>query len=819
MDFSDTQIINEKQSELPPRLTSPNLHFKYLPDYAAFLLQERLNPFANRQIELFRELKLPIMQNTEQVPQKEMIDVGLEKVSKMLEMLAANNASEFVEESVQSWLSDSLKLISSDQVSTEDIMGLSYIRRTLFRDFLTDYTDDRMLALRIMQELDQVLTTLDSISIKKIFKLHEDLYNQAQSIAKVGNWRLDYNSGKINWSDEMYNINDMVPGSVIESALGENNHMDDRSMVKMELGISRQTGNPFDFYYRIILKNGKVKILHSKGGVDMDASGKAKSMMGTVQDVTEQKESENNILAGKNFIQKIADLTPSIITVYQIPTKKNLFISDAIKIILGYDREEAMIESEDFFKSIIHPDDLPEVEEKNRIALEIANSDEPLPNNAFLSDTTYRMRHKNGQYLWFQTYEAIFSRNPNHSVKEVINISVDITEQVSNAMELEKKNQELAKSEERYHKMTEVVEDYVIILLDKNGCIENWNHGAEKIKGYKSEEIVGKHFRVFYSREDQENQLPERLLEIARIEGKSTYEGWRIRKNGECFWGFTVITALRDENNEIFGFSKVSRDLTEKREADMKLEKFAEDMQIKNMELQQSLKDLESFSYAASHDLQEPLRKIKTFTHFILNNNQEQLSDLSKNYFERIVSAADRMQHLIEALLQFSMIGTMTPEFEISDLNLILQEAEKDIFEIEAAKEATIKSDDLPKLRVIPEQLQQAFFNILSNSIKYRKLDEPLQVFVEYRWLDNCNLLAEPGQAHKISFIDNGIGFEQQYADKIFALFQRLHGKKEYPGTGIGLSICKKIMQNHHGHIEASGELGKGARFDIYLPA
>jgi len=242
-------------------------------------------------------------------------------------------------------------------------------------------------------------------------------------------------------------------------------------------------------------------------------------------------------------------------------------------------------------------------------------------------------------------------------------------------------------------------------------------------------------------------------------------------------------------------------------------------MQIKNMELQQSLKDLESFSYAASHDLQEPLRKIKTFTHFILNNNQEQLSDLSKNYFERIVSAADRMQHLIEALLQFSMIGTMTPEFEISDLNLILQEAEKDIFEIEAAKEATIKSDDLPKLRVIPEQLQQAFFNILSNSIKYRKLDEPLQVFVEYRWLDNCNLLAEPGQAHKISFIDNGIGFEQQYADKIFALFQRLHGKKEYPGTGIGLSICKKIMQNHHGHIEASGELGKGARFDIYLPA
>jgi PAS domain S-box-containing protein len=429
------------------------------------------------------------------------------------------------------------------------------------------------------------------------------------------------------------------------------------------------------------------------------------------------------------------------------------------------------------------------------------------------------MRHKNGQWLWFQTYGNIFSRDKENQVEEVINISVDITEQASNALELEKKNRELSKSEEKYHKMTEMVEDYAILLLNKDGLIENWNQGAERIKGYKAEEIVGKHFRIFYTREDQENHVPEKLIEKARREGKATHEGWRARKNGEFFWGYIVITALRDEYNEIFGFLKVTCDLTEKRKFDFMLQKFAEEMQVKNQELEQSLKDLESFSYAASHDLQEPLRKIKTFTHFILNNDQDQLSELSRGYFERIVSATDRMQHLIEALLQFSMIRTITPAFEKTDLNNILEEAKKDLFEISSTKDTTIRSDKLPVLNVIPMQLQQVFFNILSNSLKYRKQNEHLHIYIESGKIDHSEFLHQPGSGYKISFIDNGIGFEQQYAEKIFTLFQRLHGKKEYPGTGIGLSICKKIMLNHHGSIQATGELGKGARFDLYLPA
>ncbi|MFI5152971.1 MAG: PAS domain-containing protein [Chitinophagales bacterium] len=819
MEYSNTFVFSEKENAELAGFEAVQLVFQYLPAYAAFLLKDRLKPFVIKQVELVRELNPPLIRFVGHLTDEELVEMGKTRASKMLSLLARNKAAEFVGESVQSWLSNQLTLISRDQVSTEDIIGLSYIRRRVFRDFLTDFTNDLFQSRMIMQELDQVLAELDSISIKNLFRFQQDLYNQAQSMAKVGNWTLDLQSDKLTWSDELFRIYDLEPGSAIPSDLSKYNHPDDQEMISMQMAIARRSGDPFDFYYRIILKNGMVKMLHAKGRAETDPAGKPSTMIGTVQDATQQKEVEKEILAGQIFIRKIADLTPSIISVYNVRLGKYIFINHAIKTVLGYEPDEAMSGGIDFFVSIIHPDDLPAVDEKNRKALKFANTSDQLENDTIIIDFIYRMRHKNGQWLWFQTYGNIFSRDKENQVEEVINISVDITEQASNALELEKKNRELSKSEEKYHKMTEMVEDYAILLLNKDGLIENWNQGAEKIKGYKAEEIVGKHFRIFHTREDQENHVPEKLIEKARSEGKATHEGWRARKNGENFWGYIVITALRDENNEIFGFSKVTRDLTEKREADLMLQKFSEEMQVKNQELEQSLKDLESFSYAASHDLQEPLRKIKTFTHFILNNEQDQLSELSRGYFERIVSATDRMQRLIEALLQFSMIRTLTPAYEKTDLNNILEEAKKDLFEISSTKDTTIRSDKLPVVNVIPMQLQQVFFNILSNSLKYRKQNEHLHIYIESGKIDHCEFLHQPGTGYKISFIDNGIGFEQQYAEKIFALFQRLHGKKEYPGTGIGLSICKKIMLNHHGSIQATGELGKGARFDLYLPA
>src|SRR5688500_4922749 len=245
-------------------------------------------------------------------------------------------------------------------------------------------------------------------------------------------------------------------------------------------------------------------------------------------------------------------------------------------------------------------------------------------------------------------------------------------------------------------------------------------------------------------------------------------------------------------------------------------------LQEANTNLARSNQELEQFAYVASHDLQEPLRKIQTFSGFILNRDYEELSPSAKDNFNRMQSAANRMQKLIEDLLVFSRTSTESKVFVKTDLNKLLQQVKEDL-QVQISKTgARISSVELPSLNVIPLQFHQLFQNLLSNAMKFHKPGEQPQINITTDVVDAANI---PGKTHlpekkyvRILVADDGIGFEQEFSDKIFQLFQRLHGKSEYPGTGIGLSICKKIMENHQGFILATGIPGQGARFDVYLP-
>ncbi|MCW3103764.1 MAG: sensor signal transduction histidine kinase [Bacteroidetes bacterium] len=381
---------------------------------------------------------------------------------------------------------------------------------------------------------------------------------------------------------------------------------------------------------------------------------------------------------------------------------------------------------------------------------------------------------------------------------------------------------ELKKSEERYHGMINEVQDYAIILLDKQGKILNWNKGAEKIKGYTAEEAVGKNFSIFYTEKDRSENLSGQLLQRAREEGRATHEGWRVRKDGTVFWGSVVITSLHDEAGQIFGFSKVTRDLTERKLAEEKLLRYAEKIERKNKMLEEANKELESFSYVASHDLQEPLRKIQAFTSRLLQKENDNLSEWGKDVFSKVQLSANRMQRLIEALLNFSRLDKTQEGFEQVDVNMMLDEIKNNLQEVAESK-AVIIADPLPVMNVIPIQLQQLLSNLISNALKYSKPDVPPVVKISYGLKEGRaipgNSALDLNKYHHITISDNGIGFEQQYAEKIFELFQRLHGKSEYEGTGIGLAICKKIVANHHGFINATGKPGEGAEFNIYLPS
>ncbi|WFO14775.1 ATP-binding protein [Cellulophaga baltica 4] len=242
----------------------------------------------------------------------------------------------------------------------------------------------------------------------------------------------------------------------------------------------------------------------------------------------------------------------------------------------------------------------------------------------------------------------------------------------------------------------------------------------------------------------------------------------------------------------------------------------------KNQELKRSNEELESFNRVASHDLQEPIRKIQMFISRIEDSDYENLSEKGKEFFTKISSSSERMRMLIKYLLSYSRINKTKSEFTSVSLVEIIDKVQEDLEARIKESGVEIIVDNLPTLNAVPFQMEQLFNNIISNAIKYGGKEDP-RIIIDCKKLKRNeipnNFIKKHKSYYRISIIDNGIGFEQEHADKIFELFQRLHQKTEYSGTGIGLAICKKIAQNHGGHILAESALGKGSTFCVFLPA
>ena len=238
--------------------------------------------------------------------------------------------------------------------------------------------------------------------------------------------------------------------------------------------------------------------------------------------------------------------------------------------------------------------------------------------------------------------------------------------------------------------------------------------------------------------------------------------------------------------------------------------------------MKKSNEELASFNFIASHDLQEPLRKIQLFANRILKEEDETLSGTGKQYFLRLQNAAANMQQLIADLLAYSYTSTVQKNFILTDLNAVLEDAKEDLRHLIEPTKAEIVAQPLPKMKVIPLQFKQLFINLFSNSIKFTKPNSVPHIEITTDILDGKEISdkrAEPKKKyHRITFSDNGIGFNPEYRSQVFELFQRLHGKKEYPGTGLGLAICKRVVENHNGFIAAESQEGKGASFHLYLP-
>ena len=651
-----------------------DLIFQFLPPYAKHLLDNKLEEFAAHQQSYAKELQLPMLRYLSLLSKKQFHQLAVDSARDLLTALAQNNAEAFISSSLERWQSNMLpNVISRDQIAVDDITLIWHLRRLGFIEFLDTYTNDLVTWKNILRELDAFTAANETRACSWYVKTQRHLFNELQRLNGIGNFVWDIKTNRFEWSDELYRIYDLEPGTPVDyESIMRYTHPDDLEKMQSNFSPLRQPPDTYDYNYRIVTASGVLKVLHARGTLQSDANGKPVQMIGTLQDVTAQKQSEERLI--------------------------------------------------------------------------------------------------------------LFA-------------------------------EELRASEEQFRLLVSGVKDYAIFMLNPDGTIATWNLGAQAIKQYAAEEIIGKHFSSFYTDEDRARRHPQHELEIAVREGRYEEEGWRVRKDGTRFWASVTITAIRDETGTLRGFAKVTRDLTERMLASRRLEETVQ-------ELERSNKELSSFSYAASHDLQEPLRKIQTFATRILAKDASAISENSRDLFNRLVAAASRMQHLIDDLLTFSRVGTQTQMIAPVDLNALvddIRQARKDVYD---ERRAEMRVLPLPTVIGSAVQLRQLFENLISNSLKYARPGVPPLISIDAQRVTVSlkNSAKRSSRYHKITVADNGIGFDPEYNERIFEMFQRLHSRAEYEGTGIGLSIVRKIVQAHGGFVEAHGEPGVGATFTVYLP-
>lgn len=349
-------------------------------------------------------------------------------------------------------------------------------------------------------------------------------------------------------------------------------------------------------------------------------------------------------------------------------------------------------------------------------------------------------------------------------------------------------------AEEGVRKLSRAVEQSasLVLITDRAGNIEYTNSKFTAVTGYTAEEVRSKNPKILksgYLTEEDYRALWDTISRGDEWRG----EFHNRKKNGDQFWVIASISPIKDNRGRITHYVAIEEDITE-------LKDIQQNLARSNAELQQ-------FAYVASHDLQEPLRMIGSYVQLLARRYKGKLDTSADEFIAFAVDGVERMQALINDLLAYSRVSTAGKSHQLTDLNGLLDDVRANLKLVIGETGTQIEASELPSLKVERTQIMQLFQNLIANAIKFRSREKP-HIVVKARRL---------GDLWHFSFADNGIGFDMQYADKIFIIFQRLNQRSEYPGTGIGLAVCKKIVERHGGKIWVESEPGKGTTFHFTL--
>ena len=418
---------------------------------------------------------------------------------------------------------------------------------------------------------------------------------------------------------------------------------------------------------------------------------------------------------------------------------------------------------------------------------------------------------------WFQT--SAFRQGPEGSNKVAV-LFRNITAR-------KQADEKLKESESRFRTMADA-SPVLIWTIDAGGLSSYYNKTFRDFIGISKDEDISDWAKIVHPKD---LKFTFHTINTAMAERRPyALELRLLRADGQWRWVLAQSNPNIGTNNEFLGFIGSSVDITERKEAEVKIKESeklleqkvierTEQLEEKNIELQRMNKELEAFTYVSSHDLQEPLRKIQTFAGQILATEYENLSENAKEYFGRMQVSASRMQALIQDLLAFSRLSTSERIYELTVLKKIVDEVKEEFKESIEEKNAAVTTGEMCEVNIVPFQFRQLMHNLISNALKFSKQEVPLHVMIESKIVSGSASPLNCKKTCHITVTDNGIGFKKQYAEKIFEVFQKLHVKENYAGTGIGLAIVKKIVENHNGKVTAESEFGKGTCFNIYIPA
>jgi PAS domain S-box-containing protein len=365
------------------------------------------------------------------------------------------------------------------------------------------------------------------------------------------------------------------------------------------------------------------------------------------------------------------------------------------------------------------------------------------------------------------------------------------------------------KAEETSRLLASIVESSgdAIVAKDLNGIVTSWNSGAQRIFGYAPEEIIGRPISIICP-PDRPHETSSILDIIRKGERIDALETVRRTKDNRLIHVSLTVSPLYDALGRVIGASKIARDITGRVQAAERLARLNADLQRSNDNLARSNEDLERFAFVASHDLQEPLRMITLYSQLLIKAFSGAFGEQASGYVNNIVGGTQRMRELLADLLAYTEVGAHRDEStDAVDLNVVLETVRQNLTETIAGSGAEITADELPALKAHQAHFVSLFQNLIGNAIKYRGTERP-----------RIHVGVQPaGGQLRFAVSDNGMGIEQEYHEKIFVAFKRLHGKS-IPGTGIGLAICQRVVERYGGRIWVESEPGKGSTFIFTVP-